>query len=239
MKNLILILFMTFILLSCFKNEEIDTQLIVYNQIPVQNGIFVNYAYHNNNYWMVLKRSNDSVISEPVLINGQQVYNFFMPIDDRFVIANNESLKVALHEDTGTPGVFEYSGSSGEDQPVNRGSLQIKDFKVRAPFISIKDQMVNDSLAFDSLGIGYFGWLTIDKVDETEEFGKIGIAYINVAGIYRNFKVNLEEDIQAGDTLVTRLFIDQTIMQSFSEESDPPEVFNNDTIVNTVVIQNM
>lgn len=239
MKQIVILVFISIFFVSCLKDAEIETFVDVPSQILVHNSFYVQGVSHDKTSWLVVRRDNSTGVSgmviKPIKVNAGTYYNFTIPVDSGVNVSNNEYFRVILHEDTGLPGEFEYTGTGGNDQPIanERGVVEDR-FYIRAPVLSIKDQVIsNDSLAIDSVVVGVNSWLVIYKADVNENIGdEVGGAFV-FGGITKNRKMKLDSTILPGTKLISRLHLDFQPYQVFTDETDIIEVFNNDSLETT------
>lgn len=226
-------------LISCNKEDNFSSSIDVESQILVHNEVFVNEVSYSGNFWVVLYKDSDNSIIGNLQAFPGKYFDFAIRIDSGVTVSDQEFLRLALHEDNGTIGEFEYNGAGGNDQLlVLNGNAMEKRFFIREPFLQINDQaIVNDSIRVDSVITGVNSWISVFTVNNTgQPDSQVGLVYVP-GGISKNFKIKLTDaTLQAGTNLLARLHLDTTPYESFSS-ADIVEIFNTDTIKQTITLQ--
>ena len=264
-KLFIYLLVLTLPLLSCSDdstgnspNMDDPATLTVEDQ-GTSNGNMVTIpeAKVSEGSWVVIHRSNESgdgpmvpdIIGKAALESGT---NTDVSIDLQESVSDGETLWAMLHEDTGTEGEYEFTGSDSPDQPITvDGEVLTKSFMISQTNPSV---MANDQVNKSNSG-GVFnvdvkaaeeGWVVIHRSNSAGDGPMvpdiIGKAPVE-AGDNGTVQISLSdgESVENGEKLWPMLHYDTGTDGEYEFDgagtADQPVIFNGNIVLTNFTVQ--
>lgn len=220
-----------------------DDQTLSNNTINVESVVV------GQDSWLVARNmgseTDAEIVSDPVFLEEGTHTDVELPLTEDANItgaAEGDQIVIMLHEDTGTPGSFDYTGTAGTDDLITTSSGQnvSETITVMAPSLNAEDNQAvteNNEVTFTSVNTASNGWIVLYGQNEDGSINEndiIGRRYVE-AGTQENFTVPFNEGYvhTPGSTVYPRLHMDDPADQEFSftadGDEDLPETYGFDT----------
>ena len=245
---------------ACKKEESTEmpttpvanAKLVVGDQTISQNQIWVNVADVPENGFIVIHKDNGmggpvvpGIVSEAKYITKGENKDVLVSLDATSTFMNGETLWIMLHQDTGTPGLYEFDGANGFDGPFMANNMMVMtSIKIESAAIMVTDQMVtNNMVTIPQVKAAADGWLVIHNDDGMGGIvlpGIIGKTLVK-KGMNTNVQVMLDpaNTYTSGQKLFPMLHLDNGIIGQYEFDGvgvfDGPEIFGNDPFPGNVI----
>lgn len=243
---------------ACDKEEDNgdmpmpEAKLTVNDQTVSQNTVIVKEVDVPSDGFIVIHRDAGGgpevpgIISEPIMVSEGTSMDIMVPILETESLTDGETLWVMLHEDTGTPGQYEFDGQNGFDPPfmMNGGGMVMTSIEITAPSITVMNQAVmNNTITIPEVNAAADGWLVVHNDDGSGGIvlpGIIGKTMVQ-KGINTNVVVALDpmNTYTPGQSLFPMLHLDNGVIGEYEFDGvgmfDGPEIFSNDAFPGNVI----
>lgn len=245
---------------ACKKEESTEmpttptatAKLVVGDQTISQNQIWVNVADVPANGFIVIHKDNGAggpvvpgIVSEAKYVTKGENKDVLVSLDATSTFMDGETLWVMLHEDTGTPGLYEFDGANGFDGPFMANNMMVMtSIKIESAAIMVTNQMVsNNMITIPQVKAAADGWLVVHNDDGMGGIvlpGIIGKTLVK-KGMNTNVQVMLDpaNTYTAGQKLFPMLHLDNGIIGTYEFDGvgvfDGPEIFGNDAFPGNVI----
>ncbi len=229
-----------------------DAKLVVGDQTISQNKIWVSVADVPANGFIVIHKDDGAggpvvpgIVSEAKYITKGENKDVLVSLDATSMFMDGETLWVMLHEDTGTPGMYEFDGANGFDGPFMANNMMVMtSIKIESASLTVTDQMVtNNMITIPQVKAAADGWLVVHNDD-----GSGGIVLPGIIGktlVKKGINTNVQVMLDAGNTytagqkLFPMLHLDNGIIGQYEFDGvgqfDGPEIFGNDPFPGNVI----
>lgn len=243
---------------SCSNDDDVDDiitepdatgTITVNDQTLSNNTITVESVTVGQDSWIVARNVGDetdaAIVSDPIFLEEGTHTNVQLPLTSAADItgaAEGDQIVIMLHEDTGTPGTFDYTGTAGTDDLITTTSGQVvsETVTVTGPSLNAEDNQAvteNNEVTFTSVNTASDGWIVLYGQNEDGSINEddiIGRQFVE-AGTHENLTVAFDEGFvhTPGQTVFPRLHLDDPADQEFTFTADGsedlPETFGFDT----------
>lgn len=245
-------------LTSCSNDDDVDDvipqpdratgSITVNDQTLSNNTINIESVTVGQDSWLVARNvgseNQAGVVSDTVFLEEGTHTNVQLELTSDANITGGEEgdqIVIMLHEDTGTAGTFNYTGTAGNDDPITTttGQNVSETITVTGPSITAEDNQAvteNNEVTFTSVNTASDGWIVLYGQNEDGSINEndiIGSGFVE-AGNHENFTVAFNEGYvhTPGSTIFPRLHMDDPADQTFTftidGDEDLPAVYGYD-----------
>lgn len=228
--------------------DEATGSITADDQTLSNNTINITSITVGQDSWVVARNAGSenqaAVVSDTVFLDEGTHTNVKLELTNAANItggAEGDQIVIMLHEDTGTAGSYNYTGTAGNDDPITTSTGQnvSETITVTGPSITAEDNQEvteNNEVTFTSVNTASNGWIVLYGQNEDGSINEdeiIGSRYVE-AGNNENFTVAFNEGYvpTPGSTIFPRLHLDDPADEEFTftmdGEEDLPEVYGYD-----------
>lgn len=216
------------------------------------NQVTIPSAMIRESGWVVIHRNADGGPQVPDIIGKAMLdagSNSDVTIQLEESVADGETLWAMLHQDTGTKGEYEFTGSDSPDQPVTAGGdILAKSFMISQtdPAVMAEDQLNQGGSFYADVDAAEDGWIVIHRSNSAGDGPRVPeiIAKAQVSeGSNAEVEIPLNdgETVAPGDKLWPMLHYDTGTDGEYEFDGqsglDQPVVFDGNIVLTSFAVQ--